>query len=44
MQIVIEVPEEFISNAVVTALRSTFGSERYESGVGALAIKAQVNH
>lgn len=43
MQIVIEVPEEFISNAAVTALRVTFGSGRYESGAGATEIQAQVN-
>lgn len=43
MQILINVPDEFITNAAMTALRSTFGSERYESGAGAVAIKAQVN-
>jgi hypothetical protein len=43
MQITIDVPDEFIVNAVMTALRSTFSREHFESGTGAAEVKAQVN-
>ena len=43
MQIIIEVPDEFIHKAAIAALRSTFGNDRYESGAGTNEIKAQVN-
>lgn len=43
MQITIEVPDEFIRNSAITALRATFTTERYDSGAGAAEIKTQVN-